>query len=116
MAFIAYLQRHEFEALLLADLTVLAEQHPNRRKSIHQLVVRLNKKFPSPERINRINPPSRRIEDVVPEYSKTVDGPITTGRIGLSKLRERCPHFGDWLSRLEEVAAPLTPHPTRSPA
>jgi hypothetical protein len=113
--FFAYLQLHEFEALLLADLTVLAEQHPNRRKSILELAVRLNKKFPSPEHVNRVNPPSRRIKDEVPEYSKTVDGPITTARIGLSKLRERCPHFGDWLSRLEDVAASLTPRPTRSP-
>lgn len=102
--FFAYLQLHEFETLLLADLTVLAEQHPNRRKRILELAVRLHKKFPSPEHVNRINPPSRRIKDIVPEYSKTVDGPITTAKIGLSKLRERCPHFGHWLERLEELA------------
>ena len=49
--FFAYFQLHEFEALLLADLTVLVKQHPNRRKEI--------------------DPPSYRIKAAVPEYNKT---------------------------------------------
>jgi hypothetical protein len=92
--FFAYLQLHEFEALLLADLTVLVKQHPNRRREIGDLAARLSKDFPSPEHVNRIHPPSRRIKEVVPEYNKTVDGPTTAAEIGLPTLRERCPHFG----------------------
>jgi hypothetical protein len=101
--FFAYLQLHEFEALLLADLTVLVEQHPNRSEEIGELVTRLGQKFASPEHVDRLRPPSYWIKDVVPEYNKTIDGPITASRIGLSRQRERCPHFGQWLRHLEDL-------------
>ena len=102
--FFAYLQVHEFEALLLANLTLLAEQHPNRREEICRLAARLDREFQSPEHVNRLRPPSYWIKDVVPEYHKVTDGPTTASRIGLGKLRERCPHFGDWIERLEDIA------------
>ena len=34
-------------------------------------------------------------------------GPLTAARIGLPRLRAACPHFGDWLARLEALAARL---------
>jgi hypothetical protein len=102
--FFAYLQLHEFEALLLADLTVLVKQHPNRRKEIVDLAARLGREFPSPEHVDRLRPPSYWIKEAVPEYNKTVDGPTTASEIGLPTLRERCPHFGQWLRRLEDLA------------
>jgi len=102
--FSCYLQLHEFEALLLADLALLVEQHPNRQKEISELAKRLDRDFESPEHVNRLRPPSYWIKDAVPEYNKTVDGPVTASSIGLPRLRERCPHFGQWLQRLEEMA------------
>jgi len=102
--FFSYLQLHEFEALLLADLTLLVEQHPNRRREIGELAKRLDQDFESPEHVDRLRPPSHWIKDAVPEYNKTIDGPITASRIGFPRLRERCPHFGQWLQRLEGLA------------
>lgn len=101
--FFAYLQLHEFEALLLTDLTALIEQHPNRRREISELAKRLDREFESPEHVDRFHPPSYRIQEAVPEYNKTIDGPITASRIGISKLRERCPHFGQWLQHVEDL-------------
>jgi Domain of unknown function (DUF4276) len=101
--FVPYIQLHEFEALVLSDLPVLAEQHPNRRRAIRELAARLDRKFESPEHVDRLEPPSYRIRAVVPEYQKAVDGVITTTKIGLSKLRQRCQHFGGWLDALERV-------------
>jgi len=101
--FFSNLQLHEFEALLLTDLTVLVKQHPNRRKDIVDLAKRLNRDFPSPEHVDMLRPPSYWIKEAVPEYNKTIDGPITASRIGLEGLRERCPHFGQWLGRLEDL-------------
>jgi len=114
--FFAYLQLHEFEALLLADLTALSSQHPKRRKELASLAARLNKDFASPELVDRLRPPSYWIKETVPEYDKKLDGPVTAATIGLPKLRERCPHFGEWLKRLEDLAALPTPHPTHSPS
>lgn len=101
--FFPYLQLHEFEALLLCDLDVLVEQHPNRAKEIHELARRLDRDFECPELVNRLRPPSYWIKEVVPEFNKTIDGPIAASQIGLFKLRERCPHFGHWLNRLETL-------------
>jgi hypothetical protein len=101
--FFSHLQLHEFEALLLADLTVLVKQHPNRRKEISDLAAHLDSNFESPEHVDRVRPPSYWIKDAVPEYNKTVDGPITAYEIGLPTLRERCPHFGRWLQHLEDL-------------
>ncbi len=103
--FFAYLQMHEFEALMLCDLGALAEQHPNRRREIDELANRLAKDFDSPEQVNHLRPPSRWIKEAIPEYNKTVDGPIAASKIGLTVLRQRCPHFGQWLQRLEEAAS-----------
>jgi len=99
--FVPYLQLHEFEALLLSDLPVLAEQHPNRKKEIRELAKHLQES--DPEHVNRLRPPSYWIKDVVPEYNKRTSGVITVGRIGLAKLRERCRHFGQWLDVLESL-------------
>jgi hypothetical protein len=104
LRFFPYLQLHEFEALLLTDLTVLVNQHPNRRREISELAARLEREFASPEHVDRLRPPSYWIRDAVPEYSKTIDGSITASGIGFPKLRERCPHFGQWLQRLEDLA------------
>lgn len=59
--FSPYLQLHEFEALVLSDLSVLAELYPSRRKAILELAKRLDQKFESPEHVNRFDPPSHRI-------------------------------------------------------
>lgn len=97
------LQLHEFEALLLADIELLANQYPNRRTALRGLARRLRKS--SPEHVNRRTPPSRRIRQVVPEYDKAVAGVAGVERIGFDVLRERCGHFGEWLDKLESFGA-----------
>ena len=47
--------------------------------------------------------PSRRITGLVRAYKKTVHGPIIADRIGLDTIRTACPHFGQWLGRLEAL-------------
>lgn len=98
-----YLQLHEFEALLLFDIEVLAMQHPNRTRVLRDLARRLRKQFSTPEHVNQRHPPSYRIRAVVPEYQKVRDGVITAERITLDRLRKQCPHFGQWIHRLESL-------------
>lgn len=101
--FIPYLQLHEFEALILVGLAELEHQHPNRRRDIKELCERLARESSDPEEVDGLRPPSYRIKEVIPEYNKRVDGLATAERIGLPRLRERCRHFGEWLSRLESI-------------
>ena len=99
-----YIQVHEFEALLLTNLTVLADQYPTFRKELKELAERLNKQFGTPEEVDRDMPPSRRILQVVPEYDKILDGVAALTKIGLPALRARCPHFAEWCNFLETVS------------
>lgn len=34
---------------------------------------------------------------------KDFDGPLVTLTLGLDRLREHCPHFGEWITWLENL-------------
>jgi hypothetical protein len=94
------------EVLILVDLTCLEKRHPNRKLAIRELEKRLRSEFDSPESVDRLTPPSRRILQAVPEYAKVVDGCEAIREIGLEKTCRQCPHFDSWLKKLE-VFVPL---------
>lgn len=104
--FVPYIQLHEFEALLLADPGEFASQFPQEGKAVEDLR-KMAAAFDSPELIDddEKTAPSKRIIAEIPAYErrKTSAGPIIAWRIGLQVLRQRCPHFGDWLARLEAL-------------
>lgn len=100
--FFPYIQLHEFEALLFADIEQLTTEYFNsdidelRQVSIIQ---------PNPELINNTpnTAPSKRILKVIPAYDKTVAGIEILRKIGLNKLRQKCQHFNDWITLLEQI-------------
>jgi hypothetical protein len=106
--FIPYLQLHEFEALLLSDPQKLDWEFIDRSGPIARLVA-LASSFQSPELIDDgpATSPSWRIIQEIPEYGprKASAGPLVAGKIGLPVLRQKCPHFGEWLGRLESLAS-----------
>jgi hypothetical protein len=107
--FVPYVQLHEFEALAFADVGVLASVlTPIGRyssESLQQRFTGILNQAGHPEAINGgyETCPSRRIAGVVPAYKKRAQGPIVTSRIGIDILRIQCTHFGEWLSRLEQI-------------
>jgi hypothetical protein len=42
---------------------------------------------------------------LMPDYQKTFHGPLIAAEIGLVALRGACPHFNEWLTKLEMLAA-----------
>lgn len=102
--FIPYVQMHEFEALLfsepklLADGLDLADDGPIRL---------ISDQFQTPEEINDSSQtaPSKRIIELYPRYDKRVDGVLISQRIGLNVMRAQCPHFNEWLEKLEALAS-----------
>ncbi len=106
--FIPYIQLHEFEALLLSDLQKLDSQFYDRGDGILRLV-EMTSQFSSPELIDdgTDTAPSKRIINEIPEHGnmKVSAGPIVAEKIGLSRLRSKCTHFGDWLDKLECLPA-----------
>ena len=104
--FIPYIQLHEFEALLFSYPSMLEAQFYDRSDEIQRLND-IASDFDSPEHIDdgRDTAPSKRIASEIPEYGsrKASAGPIVAEKIGLSTLRSKCKHFGEWLERLEAI-------------
>ncbi len=61
--------------------------------------------FATAEEINlgQHSHPKYRIEQRVQGYDENVAGPLLAEDIGLATLRAQCPHFGEWLTRLEHL-------------
>ena len=107
--FYPYIQLHEFEALLYCDLFQLQNRIPNSERAIAELL--RDVAGLSPEDINEgpTTAPSKRIIRYLPLYEKTkvrICAPAAA-TIGLHTLRNRCPHFDEWVRKLEGLGEPL---------
>lgn len=104
--FIPYIQLHEYEAYLFADISKLSFFYQNTAalEKLQRIVDDVNG---SPELIDdgQDTAPSKQITKLLPEYAseKVIVGPQAAERIGLSKIRSRCPHFAKWLGQLENL-------------
>lgn len=104
--FLPFFTLHEFEALLFCDLSALQTRLPDHEKEITALRAEIGS-IP-PEEINdgAETHPSARLEKHIPGYrraKKRVGAPAAAD-IGLPILREKCPHFGQWLTSLEKLS------------
>jgi hypothetical protein len=103
---VPYIQLHEFEALLLSDARQFEWQFIENDPAIARLV-ELASRFDSPELIDdgEATAPSKRIIDEIPEYGyrKATAGPVIASKIGLETMRDRCPHFAEWVATLETL-------------
>jgi len=100
-----YIQLHEFEALLYCDLGELQRRLAHSEQGIAALQREV--RHLQPEEINEgaHTAPSKRIIHHLPVYerSKVRVGAPAAAAIGLPALRSKCPHFNDWLTRLEQL-------------
>jgi len=101
--FMPYVQMHEFEALLFSSPLKLAESFGDEKLSSTFQTIR--NEFSTPEEIddNYDTCPSRRIEGVFQGFKKTINGITAASRIGLEKMRQECPHFNEWITKLEDI-------------
>lgn len=102
---IPYIQLHEFEALLLTDPSKFDWHYLEHDRAIARLVA-LSESVSSPELINDSpeTAPSKRIVEEIPDYQKAVAGPMIAQKIGIGAMRARCPHFAEWLAKLEALS------------
>ncbi len=101
--FSSYLSLHEFEALLFAAPETFANSFPEL--NLRDALFAIRAQFQSPEEINDdpATAPSKRIKELCPIFRKRSDGPIIALEIGLAQIRAECPHFNEWLTKLEAV-------------
>ncbi len=101
--FIPYVAIHEFEALLFSDSEILSEGISCAVKDIDKV---LNKFNNQPEFINNSQQtaPSKRINQLSGRgFKKARQGIDIAKKIGIDKMREKCPLFNDWLTTLENL-------------
>lgn len=112
--FIPYLQRHEFEALVLAGLPALSEllDQPDDRKGLEQLQADIGDTAPEDVNDGVNTAPSKRLGRFIPSYDenrqsegkdKPYFGEQVTVKTGLATLRAKCPRFGAWVAALEAL-------------
>ena len=107
--FVPYLQLHEYEGLLFSDPVEFAKGIS--LPSLAQPFERVRRDFQTPEDINDdVNTaPSKRVLRLYPSYRKPLDGTRAAKAVGIDTMRRECPHFRDWVERLEALATGTEP-------
>ena len=112
--FIPYVQMHELETLMFAGPKEMAEGF--LKPDLEGVLAEIVSECGGCEMINDrpLLAPSKRIEKLFPSYRKGRDrnkredrrphAPGITARIGIPAIRAACPHFNNWLERLEKIS------------
>lgn len=102
--FIPFMAVHEFEALLFSDSEILSSYLSIHKSEVDKVIEECG----SPEKINNSpqTAPSKRLERWARgRYGKTTSGIVIAKAIGIDKMRNQCPLFNLWLSKLESLAS-----------
>jgi hypothetical protein len=106
---IPYIQLHEFEGLLFSSPIMIAYPFENEKTGKYRKLVKtlqnIRNNFRTPEEINNSpeTSPHRRLEKLIPSYRKVFHGVMIASQIGLDKIRKQCPHFDNWVIKLESL-------------
>ncbi|HBG27468.1 MAG: hypothetical protein A2Y10_02745 [Planctomycetes bacterium GWF2_41_51] len=99
--FIPYIEMHEFEALLFSDASILADKISVPKNEIDKIL----NECKEPEEINdgAETAPSKRLIALCDSYRKVAMGKTISEAIGIKTIREKCSHFNEWLTKLEQL-------------
>jgi hypothetical protein len=99
--FIPYVSMHEIEALYFSDPATLAAGIGVRQKEIDAILAECGE----PEKINHQaqKAPSKRLEKLSGNFKKTATGIAIAKNIGITSMRDGCPLFDAWLTKLESL-------------
>lgn len=102
--FLPYVQLHEFEGLLFSDIAAFRVSFTDSEADFEAIEGAMSQ-FETPEDINNSpeTAPSKRLINAIPGYNKIVYGSILTELIGIEKIRNKCPLFNEWVTKLERL-------------
>jgi hypothetical protein len=103
--FLPFVMMHEFEGLLFSDCGAFAMAIG--RPELEPALQAVRDAFENPEEINDspVTAPSKRVQSIIPNYEKPLIGTLGIIGIGLDRIRLECPHFNEWLGRLENLVS-----------
>lgn len=99
-----HLQLHEYESMLFSDVDVFGSYFQGQNQE--QLAAIIWQFDDLPEMINnhKDTAPSKRIDQLFGKtFSKKIDGVGIVDRIGIPKIREKCPHFNSLCELLDQL-------------
>lgn len=105
--FIPYIQLHEVESLLFSGPGEMAGIF--HRPDLEEIFTKIVHDCGGCEWINDSpeTAPSKRIQNLFPRYKKgssiNAHAYRIAQHIGLEKIRRQCPHFNEWISKLENL-------------
>lgn len=99
--FIPYIEMYEFEALLFSDASILAGRLNVKTSKIEDIL----KECREPEEIDDgpNTSPSKRLISIDNSYRKSAMGKTISEAIGIQTIRQKCPHFNNWISKIEQL-------------
>lgn len=99
--FTPYIEMHEFEALLFSNVSVLAGKLNVNPSDIKEILDECGE----PEEIDdgANTSPSKRLVSIDNSYRKVAMGKTISEAIGIQTMRQKCPHFNNWISTLERL-------------
>lgn len=100
--FIPYVSMYETEALYFSDPACLADMIGVKKCSIEAILAECGE----PEKINdhSTTAPSKRLKALSTHFKKTSTGIAIATKIGIPTMRDACPLFNAWLTKLESLA------------
>lgn len=103
--FLPFVQPHEYEALMFTDPEQMQEWLSLYQNLPANCFRNIRDSVEHPEDINDSpqTAPSIRIMNLCPSYDKVDDGVLILKEIGLESIRQACPHFNEWLTKLENL-------------
>jgi hypothetical protein len=101
--FVPFVAMYEFEGLLFSDPTLMAQGMGESAMTAQFQEIRDS--FATPEHINDspVTAPSKRIKAIVPSYNKVLHGNVAALDVTLDRMREECPVFAQWLTKIENL-------------
>jgi hypothetical protein len=106
--FVPYIQMHEFESMMFVNTEISTRTIESAAAASPDIVEKLDnilRECGSPEAINDRGGqnPAARLMQVLKYFNKRVHGPRIVAETGLPAIRAACPHFNDWITRLESL-------------
>lgn len=91
---------HEFEGILFSNprsFEIIADE------ATVQQIQDIRDCYPTPEHINNSpeTAPSKRLEKLIPNYAKVLNGTLLSKDMGIDSIMEQCQHFREWVKFIE---------------
>jgi hypothetical protein len=105
--FVPHLVLHELEAWVFAAPACLEPWMFDDDDDVTMAIAVIARAYAGPEHINEdpATAPSKQLLRAFTAYQKALHGPLAISAIGIDRIRAVCPHFDQWLVRLEAIAA-----------